>query len=260
MKDFFISYNVKDKRWAEWIAWTLEEAKYSVVIQAWDFRPGANFVLEMHQAVEGAERTIAVLSDNYLRAKYTQPEWAAAFAKDPQGRDRKLIPVRVAECQPTGLLGSCVYVDLVGLPEADARSALLGAFSPRVNPAERPQFPGEAETRPKRTMPKRKEYPGTKREKSVSDTIGFGDRVLARVVRKAMSPEERVTLAKRLNSMLPQYFNILVFALAPPPGLVPAMPASQADRSYALLTWAEADGGCGLETVKSLLEEIINPR
>ena len=47
MKDFFISYTKTDKAWAEWIAWTLEAAGYSTVIQAWDFRPGSNFVLEM---------------------------------------------------------------------------------------------------------------------------------------------------------------------------------------------------------------------
>ena len=40
MKDFFISYNREDRKWAKWIAWQLEEAAYKVVIQAWDFRPG----------------------------------------------------------------------------------------------------------------------------------------------------------------------------------------------------------------------------
>jgi len=44
-KAFFISYNGKDEDWAKWIAWQLEAAGYSVIIQAWDFRPGDNFVL-----------------------------------------------------------------------------------------------------------------------------------------------------------------------------------------------------------------------
>jgi hypothetical protein len=47
MKDFFISYSGKDKPWAEWLAYQLEKAGYTTVIQAWDFRPGGNFVLEM---------------------------------------------------------------------------------------------------------------------------------------------------------------------------------------------------------------------
>jgi hypothetical protein len=90
MHDFFISYNGADRGWAEWIAWQLEEAGYEVVIQAWDFRPGSNFVLEMDRAANTSRCTIAVLSQNYVDALYTHPEWAAAFAQDPVGKRRSL--------------------------------------------------------------------------------------------------------------------------------------------------------------------------
>jgi hypothetical protein len=144
MKDFSISYNKADKQWAEWIAWTLEDSGYTVVIQAWDFRPGSNFVLEMQQAATGTQKTIAVLSEDYLSAHFTQPEWAAAMARDAEGHERTLVPVRVRECEPKGLLGPVVYVDLTGMSEADARAALLGAFSTRAKPASMPLFPGDA--------------------------------------------------------------------------------------------------------------------
>ena len=87
-KDFFISYNKADKAWAEWIAWQLEEEadeKYSVILQAWDFLAGSNFVVEMDKAASVAERTIAVLSPQFLSSRFTQPEWAAAFRRDPTG-------------------------------------------------------------------------------------------------------------------------------------------------------------------------------
>jgi TIR domain len=74
-KDFFVSYNRHDQAIAEWIAGVLEAEGYSTVIQAWDFRPGGNFVLDMHQAAANTKRTIAVLSPNYLRSEFTQPEW-----------------------------------------------------------------------------------------------------------------------------------------------------------------------------------------
>src|SRR6516164_2949187 len=112
MKDFFISYTKADQGWAEWIAWKLEEASYSTVIQAWDFRAGSNFVLEMQRAATEANRTIAVLSQKYLESSFTASEWAAAFAQDPQGRKQKLVPVRVAPCDPTGMLAPIVYLDL----------------------------------------------------------------------------------------------------------------------------------------------------
>ncbi len=142
MKDFFISYNRADKQWAEWIAWTLEEAGYHVLIQAWDFQPGGNFVLEMQKASAETQKTIAILSESYLKSSYTQPEWAAAFAQDPQGLERKFIPVRVKECKPEGMLSPIVYVDLIGLTEEEAKQKLLDSLRPRIKPDRSPAFPG----------------------------------------------------------------------------------------------------------------------
>ena len=121
-KDFFVSYTGVDRRWAEWIAWVLEEAGHTVVLQAWDFRPGSNFVLAMQQAAEQAERTIAVLSPDFLASRFTAPEWAAAFARDPTGALGLLLPVRVRECEPKGLLPQIVYIDLLGIDDKRRRT------------------------------------------------------------------------------------------------------------------------------------------
>ncbi len=83
--DFFISRNKADQKWAVWIAWQLEEAKYSAVVQDWDFGSGNNFALKMHEAIATSQRTIAVLSPDFLKSEFTAPEWAAAFAQDPRG-------------------------------------------------------------------------------------------------------------------------------------------------------------------------------
>jgi tetratricopeptide (TPR) repeat protein len=146
-RDFFISYTGADTAWAEWIAWTLEEAGYSCTLQAWDFAVGSNFVLQMQQTAERCDRTLAVLSDAYLQSAYAAPEWAAAFVADPKGEARKLVPVRVADCKPKGLLGPIVSINLVGLTEPEARAALLGGFGPRRKPAGAPAFPGSAPSR-----------------------------------------------------------------------------------------------------------------
>jgi tetratricopeptide (TPR) repeat protein len=165
MKDFFISYNKANKAWAEWIAWTLEESGYSVVIQAWDFRPGENFVLKMQEAAAGTRQTIAVLSEDYLKAEYTHPEWAAAFARDPQGKQRVLIPIRVKECDPEGLLASIIYIDLVGHAEEEARKEIIEGLKKRAKPNEAPAFPVTGEeismSSTERMMPHPVQYPGT---------------------------------------------------------------------------------------------------
>lgn len=145
MKDFFISYNRADRAWAVWIAWELEAVGYTTVVQAWDFRPGSNFLLEMQKASSDTERTMPVLSPDYLAAEYTQPEWAAALAADPGGEKQKLVPIRVRECTPPGLLRPIVYIDLVGLAEVDCRSVLIdGVHRERIKPSAQPCFPGAA--------------------------------------------------------------------------------------------------------------------
>lgn len=143
MTDFLISYNSADRAWAEWIAWHLEAAGYTAVLQAWDFRPGSNFVLAMQQAAAEAERTIAVLSPAYLAARFPQPEWAAAFAQDPTGEQGLLVPVRVHACDLQGLLPQIISIDLVGLEEAAATEILLaGVRRGRAKPPTTPGFPG----------------------------------------------------------------------------------------------------------------------
>lgn len=142
--DFFVSYNRLDKQWAEWIAWQLENAGYTTIIQAWDFRPGGNFVTDMQRATANAERTIAVLSPDYLASIFTQPEWNAAFASDPTGERGILLPIRVRNCELTGLLPQIVYIDLVGLSAEEANEALLnGVKRSRAKPIVAPNFPGK---------------------------------------------------------------------------------------------------------------------
>jgi hypothetical protein len=159
-KDFFISYNRADREWAEWIAWTLEEAGYSTILQAWDFRPGSNFVLEMQRAAQEADRLIAVLSPDYLAAGFPQAEWASAFAEDPQGLKRRLVPVMVRQCEPPGLLATVVQIRLYDLDRDRARETLIAGVDPgRAKPLTEPSFPGRPSPEPNAEEAKRKRRP-----------------------------------------------------------------------------------------------------
>ncbi|HYP41321.1 MAG TPA: FxSxx-COOH system tetratricopeptide repeat protein, partial [Chloroflexia bacterium] len=127
--------------------------------QDWDFRPGSNFVMEMDKAVREAERTIAVLSDNYLNAAFTYPEWAAALAQDPQGSKRMLVPVMVGECKTKGLLNQIVHIKLVDLDEQTALQELLRGVQPvRGKRKNAPGFPG-TKAQP-RLITEQPPYPG----------------------------------------------------------------------------------------------------
>jgi tetratricopeptide (TPR) repeat protein len=152
-KDFFISYTGADRRWAEWIAWHLEEAGYSTMLQAWDFHAGGNFVIEMDTAIRQAERTIAVLSPDYFSSRFTAAEWAAAFRRDPTGEQGRLLPIRVRPCEVEGLFGQITSIDLVDQSEQEAQTTLLAEVQrQRRKPVPAPLFP---------SVPRPDRFPGT---------------------------------------------------------------------------------------------------
>ncbi|MGH1366453.1 MAG: TIR domain-containing protein [Calditrichia bacterium] len=143
-KDFFISYTSADRKWAEWIGWHLEEAGYTVFMQAWDFRPGQSFVRNMQQGAN-CKRTIAVLSPAYFKSEFTASEWETAFADDPTGEKGILLPVRIQKFAVPGMLKRIAYIDLVNIEESQAREVLLaGITGSRAKPQKAPAFPGEA--------------------------------------------------------------------------------------------------------------------
>jgi hypothetical protein len=145
-KDFFVSYAAADQRWAVWIAWELEAAGFSVLVQEWDFVPGSNWQLGMERGATECERVMAVLSPDYLESVHGRLEWQTAQGSDPTGFARRLVPVRIAPCRPPGMLATLVFIDLVGLTLVRARKRLLdgvdGARAGRSKPAVPPGFPG----------------------------------------------------------------------------------------------------------------------
>ncbi|MCM1494509.1 MAG: toll/interleukin-1 receptor domain-containing protein [Bacteroides sp.] len=141
MKDFFISYNKADGQWAKWVAGTLEEYGYTTIIQAWDFKPGNNFVLEMQNAILSCARTILILSQSYLDSEYCQAEWASIFNCDPTGERTEIIPIRVTDVKPKGLLSSIIYIDLFGQDEEASIKKLLNGVGYTNNPRKKVKFP-----------------------------------------------------------------------------------------------------------------------
>ncbi len=153
----FVSYAATDREWAEWIAWQLEAAGYLVELQAWDFHPGQHFIERMDQALERADRVVAVLSEAYLASPYASEEWRATL---PRGRGEpvRLLPVRVAACTLPPLLSGRIYIDLVLVDEAEAtrrlrRGVAASVKGMRGKPAVAPAFPGRTDVPAAGTQP-----------------------------------------------------------------------------------------------------------
>jgi len=138
--DFFVSYTAADEAWATWIGVQLEAAGQRVRLQAWDSPAGMNFVVWVSRQMQAASHTIAVCSKTYFDSHWCTQEWTGALA------DKKVIPLRVADCIMPSVLATTSWRDLYGLDEAAARRQLLEAVGlAAVARVASGGFPGGAE-------------------------------------------------------------------------------------------------------------------
>ena|GEM_PF-2560263 len=144
--DFYVSHVAADSDWAAWAGWQLEQAGYRVRVQAWDFVAGNRWERMVQEAVRGATHTIVLLSDGYLASAAARAEWELVFGTDLSGERRRLVPVRIEDCEPAGFLAGLISIDLFGLPEDDARRVLVERVQATVagsaRPVSPPEFPG----------------------------------------------------------------------------------------------------------------------
>lgn len=110
---------------AEWIAWELEAKGYRVHVEATDVVAGTSDPHRLREAIWRSKRTLVVLSRSYVQSTQAQLEWQAAWRADSRDLKRTVIPIRVDECEPEGLLRDIGYIDLTGLNKAAARKVLI---------------------------------------------------------------------------------------------------------------------------------------
>jgi len=145
-KDFFVSHAGADRAWAEWVAWQLVDAGYTVELDVWDWPVGRNFVTAMSDALDGCDRVVALVSAAYVdRSRYTREEWAASRVHLPGAGGDRLVPVRVENvpvAEVPALLRPLVSCDLFGVDALEARRVLLAAVKGPTQPGGEPVFPG----------------------------------------------------------------------------------------------------------------------
>jgi tetratricopeptide (TPR) repeat protein len=139
--DFFISHAGVDLAWAEWVAWQLTEAGYTVELDAWNWHAGESFVAHMSEAIARCECVIALLSKAYFEpARFTTEEWESVVALR-----KRLVPLRIEPVTPPQILARVIYKDLFDRDGSTALQVLMAAVSGEdLVPAEPPAFPGDA--------------------------------------------------------------------------------------------------------------------
>lgn len=143
MAKIFISYNAKDRTWAQWIGVTLRDNGHTPFVHEWEIGAGENIPHWMNAKLKLADRLLGVFTDAYTAAIYSGAERDAALWEDPKGSKGFLVPVEVETVTDwPPLVKPLKRLSLVGLNEADAEKALVAFLTPPAPPKERPPFPG----------------------------------------------------------------------------------------------------------------------
>ncbi len=131
--DFFVSHAGADRAWAEWVAWQLTDAGYTVELDVWDWVAGQNFITAMSDALARCDRVLALFSAAYFdRDRYTTEEWTAALLHQAGTGQGRLVPVRVEDVPPADMppvLQTLLFCDLFGVDAAETRRVLLAAVA-----------------------------------------------------------------------------------------------------------------------------------
>jgi tetratricopeptide (TPR) repeat protein len=146
--DFFVSHAGADRAWAEWVAWQLTDARYTVELDVWDWAAGHNFVIAISDALERCERVVALFSSAYFdRDRYTTEEWTASMLHVPGMAEGRLVPIRIEKvpaAKVPAVLRQLVVQDISEMTEEQTRRALLAAVAGPRRPDQPPLFPARA--------------------------------------------------------------------------------------------------------------------
>ncbi|MBL7502086.1 toll/interleukin-1 receptor domain-containing protein [Frankia sp. CNm7] len=151
--DFFVSYVVRDVDWANWIVWYLEDFGHRVHPDSRQAVAGTFVPAGLHDALRTSMHTIVLLSNSYVSSRDIRGVWQRVWDADRDGQGRRLIPVRIDDVKPEGLLAGIVPIDLTGLDEPHALRVLLTEVAASVRGSRErspspPRFPGGPPTFP----------------------------------------------------------------------------------------------------------------
>ena len=98
--DVFISYSHVDTGWVNGrLLPELEARGFRVAIDYRDFQSGAFSDKEMERCIVQSNRTIAVLTPDYVRSGWAAFETSMVRVLDPDALHRRLVPVLVKDCE-----------------------------------------------------------------------------------------------------------------------------------------------------------------
>jgi len=220
-RDFFISFNSKDKAISDWITYELKRKGFTMYYQYDDFPPGSDFMKQMNKAMLNTKLTIAIWTKNYFDSNFTAIEARTALKASLEKEEIKIIPIKVEDCEIDPLFSTLVYINLIGKQEFESQKLLISGVRAALSIGKssdvkrKPPFP-ILTTQSNSTIkneqfisdkPLRILYAGSKKSSTLD--LEYSYQTLAQSLKKFIA-KDIVRFSKNLNINTSNIFDILL--------------------------------------------------
>ncbi|MCP5051813.1 MAG: toll/interleukin-1 receptor domain-containing protein, partial [bacterium] len=136
MSNIFISYSSKDREWVKsWLLPKLEGAGFGTHIDYRDFKIGVPSLNNMERAVDECDKTLLVLTPNWVNSEWTNFESLMLQTDDPTGLTGRIVPLMLEKCKPPKRLAIFTYADFKDEANWESEmSRLISQLGPPVSP------------------------------------------------------------------------------------------------------------------------------
>lgn len=113
MAKVFISHRKADDVEAERLSTELQNAGHQVWLDEWVINVGDSIVGRMNEGLEEAAYVVLCYSSSGVTSPWISQEWMASLARQLNGCNIKILPVRLTGGDPPAILAGTKYADLV---------------------------------------------------------------------------------------------------------------------------------------------------
>jgi hypothetical protein len=120
MAKVFVSHRGADEAAAERLSEALRDRGHQVWVDVWEIGVGDSIIKQIDTGLQGSEFLLLCYSDVLSAGPWMDREWMSALARQLEGANIKVLPVRLTGATAPAILADVKYADLV----ADWQSGL----------------------------------------------------------------------------------------------------------------------------------------
>lgn len=133
--DVFLSHDDKDKPAMRQLAERLRRDRLRVWFDEWVIRPGDDIYLSIEDGLQTSRVLVLAMSGNAFASGWVGLERSTSLFRDPGNRERRFVPLLLANCDLPDALKRYRYIDFSDQSER-AYQQLLEACQPASSPSE----------------------------------------------------------------------------------------------------------------------------